>query len=935
MPSHPHIYLTKDTAPGLRSLAQVRASLHGGLVAQYWQRMLAQARADLEAAPLLPDSVVPGRHPEQIAHANPDFVICQAASDRMLNSALVALLTGETRYCATVLAQMAALFDEAHWPEWRDQAHPTYPADLRTGQLGKSIGLAYDWLHPLLGEEERRGIIEGLERRAFKPFWESVARGCCWANGTNNWMTCIVGGLGIAAMALADDDPRAAELIDFSLPRLLGYREVYGPEGEFNESPGYAAANRLPVEYLLAHYYYTGGGENLLAQPPFPAACRWFMYLTLPPGRLAAFGDTHIDRMPNVAFVAAVAQAARDEVLQWYYLEHAALNPSAVPYLDLLWYDASLPPRSPEGVLPRGRAFPAHSGCIVSRTDWNPRATPCVVYGKAGHGAEGHGNHDAGQVCIDGYGERLILDLGLPTPIYPGDFFGERRYEYYNAAAFGHNVLVFGGREMRRTADDRAEIVSASFDEAAGAEWTLDLTGMYDGVRSVRRTVVHRFPGIVAVLDEAELEREETISLRWHTLDRAAPDADGNFIVRGERAALAGRVLRLDGDIALLRGEHTYAPPYDRCRLGDPLHQPHESYVEARCAADRCRLLSLFAVIPPGAEPQPWRGEASGWSVQTPDGRFRVTLEEGALRVRRDWAEIRAARFPENPLIRPGLPGLEGRNINGPTLLKVPAWVEKPLGRYYLYFGDHGGQYIRLAYADDLHGPWTVLPGGVLHLDDAPGCRGHIASPEILVDDERRVIRLYFHGPAREVAGQQTFLALSTDGLRFTAQGTVLAPFYLRVFRHGGWYYGLAKDVNRSGILCRSRDGVTPFERGPEIIPRMRHCALLPKGDTLWVFFSRMGDAPERILATQFDLTRDWTAWDAVAPPYLPVLAPELPYEGIDFPLQPSSPGAAVDVRQLRDPYVYEEDGRLYLFYTVAGETGIAAAELSLDAPIT
>jgi hypothetical protein len=635
MTPHPHIYLTTDERSGLRSLAQVRAALDGGLPAEWWGQLLARADADLGAEPLLPGSHVPERGAEQTTHANRDYVICQAAGDRMVNAALVALLTGYPRYREIALAQMDALFDDERWPDWRDMAHLAHPADLRTGQLGKAIGLAYDWLHTMLTPAERQWIVAGLERRAFAPFWESVRQGSGWVNGTNNWMTCIVGGLGIAAMALGEDYPRAKELIDFSLPRILGYRANYGPEGEFNESPGYAGANRLPVEYLLAHYYHTGGGENLLAQPPFPAACRWFMYLTLPPGRMAGFGDTHPDRPPGIAFTAAVAQAARDEVLQWYYLEHCAHDRDIIPYEDLLWYDAVLPARSPEGVLPRGRAFPAHSGCIVSRTDWNPRVTPCVVYGKAGHGREGHGNHDAGQVCIDGWGERLILDVGIPTPVYPGDFFGEHRYDYYNAAAWGHNVLVFGGREMQRTEADRAEIVSASFDDTQGGEWTLDLTGMYDGARSVRRTVLHRFPGIVAVLDEAELEREEEISLRWHTIDCAAPDADGSFIVRGKQAGLAARVLRLDGDIALSRGEHAYLPPYDRCRLGDPLYQPHESYVEARCTAPRCRLLTLFAVFPPGAGPQSWQADADGWWVDTPDGCFLVALTEGKLLLQR------------------------------------------------------------------------------------------------------------------------------------------------------------------------------------------------------------------------------------------------------------------------------------------------------------
>jgi hypothetical protein len=36
-------------------------------------------------------------------------------------------------------------------------------------------------------------------------------------------------------------------------------------------------------------------------------------------------------------------------------------------------------------------------------------------------------------------------------------------------------------------------------------------------------------------------------------------------------------------------------------------------------------------------------------------------------------------------------------------------------------------------------------------------------------------------------------------------------------------------------------------------------------------------------------------------------------------------------VNQLRDPAIFEEDGRTYLLYAVAGESGIAIAELWPD----
>jgi len=45
-------------------------------------------------------------------------------------------------------------------------------------------------------------------------------------------------------------------------------------------------------------------------------------------------------------------------------------------------------------------------------------------------------------------------------------------------------------------------------------------------------------------------------------------------------------------------------------------------------------------------------------------------------------------------------------NINGPSLIRVPEWVARPLGRYYLYFADHKGDRIQLAFSNDLSCDW-------------------------------------------------------------------------------------------------------------------------------------------------------------------------------------------------------------------------------------
>ena len=301
---------------------------------------------------------------------------------------------------------------------------------------------------------------------------------------------------------------------------------------------------------------------------------------------------------------------------------------------------------------------------------------------------------------------------------------------------------------------------------------------------------------------------------------------------------------------------------------------------------------------------------------------------------------MKAVRFKENPIIVAAMPGLTRElpiSINGPSVIKVPDWVENKLGKYYLYFAHHRGAYIRLAYADNLSGPWRVYEKGTLHLSQTC-CEDHIASPDVHIDNDHKEFRMYFHGPcpSSEKAkslfdeSQVTFLAYSKDGINFSADREVLGLFYFRVFKYKDYFYAIAKNKNKGGIIYRSKDGKREFEAGPEIIPRMRHCAVKLDNNTLLIFFTRLLDCPESVLLSYLDLSKDWTAWQVKEAKIL--LKPELDFEGANLPLAPSMPGMPhAPVNQLRDPCIFEEDGRTFLFYSAAGESCIAIAELIDD----
>lgn len=334
-------------------------------------------------------------------------------------------------------------------------------------------------------------------------------------------------------------------------------------------------------------------------------------------------------------------------------------------------------------------------------------------------------------------------------------------------------------------------------------------------------------------------------------------------------------------------------------------------------------------------------------------------------------------RFKENPIIRHEmLPGPAGTNICYPSLIRVPGWLPNPLGKYYLYFADHKGAYIRLAYANHVEGPWAIYEPGTLKLEqmvavaraNAGGKESevegkHIASPDVQVDDEKKEIRMYFHFSIlpRDSWGHRSGVAVSPDGISFRpVNPKPIGQPYIRVFRRDGFYYAL----DRLGGITRSRDGLTNFETGnsdfaaavgrkvrgtglpavgtrnallrargeEDVLPgEMRHNAVKIDGDILTVFFSRAGDLPEHIMCAQARLTGDWKTWRLS--PQVTVLLPEMDYEGGRMPLgaptnQDMQKMPRALFRELRDPCIFRDEGKTYLLYSVAGEGGIAGAIL-------
>ena len=330
----------------------------------------------------------------------------------------------------------------------------------------------------------------------------------------------------------------------------------------------------------------------------------------------------------------------------------------------------------------------------------------------------------------------------------------------------------------------------------------------------------------------------------------------------------------------------------------------------------------------------------------------------------------------------------DGDNINGPSLIRIPDWISPsnradPSAVYYLYFGNHTGDYIRMAWAEDLEGPWHlyqigsnvnrgnrgVLDNGGADINVGNGIvieENHLASPDVHVDNENQRIIMYFHSGSstffngNEMRGQYGWVSTSRFGLDFNGniEPVRLAASYMRTFEHGNELYSFdnSPDVRRAldvddpwdppsnyysgstiGNLWESRSG--NFTQEPIIENlglaraqlRVRHTAVRVDGDTLQLFYTRRGDSPERIMMQTVDLSvGDFENWELSYPP-AEILRATSGWEGGQFAPSPSEASAAPEnVNQLRDPYVFEDrDGSLYLLYAGRGEDALGIALLS------
>ncbi len=502
---HPRLLLTDaDLAADLAAARTdpLRAALHA--------QIIAAAELQLQEAPVVHKLIGPRLLDQS-----------RSAIARVLTGAMAFRLTGDARFAARAKKEMLTAAAFADW-------NPSHFLDV--AELSCALGLGYDWLYAELTPDERQVIRTALVEKglsfapaAYHP-GKSPDKRLWFPTAHHNWNQVCNGGLLIAALALADEEPALARTVIAgareSLPRAM---DAYEPDGAFPEGPGYwGYGTSYNVIALAALQSALGTDFGLGQAPALDRTALYRLYVQSPAGPAFNYADggANVEDAPEYAWLATkfpqpAALAHSRALLTEELKRKPRVNGSNRFFaLHAVWFPAVVPVGASAPALDVQFHGPAQ--LAIFRSAWDdPRAL--FLGFKAGSNTVNHAHLDLGSFVLDADGVRWAEDLG-PDDYNLPDYFGSKRWTYYRLNNRGHNTLTPGNalQDPKATAP-----IIAFASTPARAFAVADLTPAYPAAaQKILRGVALLDRARVLVQDDLTGLRPGT-ALAWRLLTQA------------------------------------------------------------------------------------------------------------------------------------------------------------------------------------------------------------------------------------------------------------------------------------------------------------------------------------------------------------------------------------------------------------------------------
>jgi hypothetical protein len=360
----------------------------------------------------------------------PDGLRLLATSRRVLyrtqTLGLLHRLDGDVKWRDRLWKELDAA---ASFPDWNPKHF------LDTAEMTHAFAIAYDWLYDGWTPQQRAVLRTAMVEKGIKLANKIHREKRSWATARHNWNQVCNGGIGMGALALADEEPKlAGEFLESGLKSIQLAMAEFAPDGAWAEGPGYwDYATTYNVVFLAGLQSALGTDFGLSKMEGFSEAGMFPLYLTGPLNRTFNYADGG-DGAVRAAQLFWMAKEFKRPAYARYERRLASPEP-----LDLVWYDSTLA-NDPSGeALPLEKYFRG-AEVVTMRSAWNDPNALFVGF-KAGDNKANHSHLDLGSFVFDALGKRWAIDMGADDYNLPA-YFGNKRWTYYRSRAEGQNALV-------------------------------------------------------------------------------------------------------------------------------------------------------------------------------------------------------------------------------------------------------------------------------------------------------------------------------------------------------------------------------------------------------------------------------------------------------------------------------------------------------------
>jgi len=470
----------------------------------------------------------------------------------MVYGSLAYALTGDLRY-----GQVArrGLFTALRCTTWQAGfasripcGLPGYRAPFIETAAAECVAQCYDFIHPLLSDEERREVEDSLYEKAL-PWIDLYLR--YYGEGyllNSNQGAVYVAGLVSAALVARRSHPDVDEILERGIrwfPRMLN--NYYKENGAANEGPGYwEYTTQYAAAALISICRHRGWRVQDYAPAHLGRTMDYLMHLrSLARERLSFLPlSDNIEgvgyNFMNSSFM-FFARYYHDANALWLWHEYfgSRPNPPGSPFfgkrmagacalsglMDFLLFVEGVPP-TPQ--LPPSRHF---EGCdrIFLRTGCS--RGDVLFFFEGGPQTFEHTHSDKGQFILEAYGERFAADPGVVKYQDPASL-NYKRTSY-------HNLITLRGRNQDyRDAAKAVVIDQLKFGETCDY-FSADLRNSYQAFEKYDRRVLFVRPHYFLILDEVQAD-ESGLEWNYHSCApiREIDLKSGLICLQGEKAGM-------------------------------------------------------------------------------------------------------------------------------------------------------------------------------------------------------------------------------------------------------------------------------------------------------------------------------------------------------------------------------------------------------------